>query len=122
MVRTARNHPRPATTFAAVLLAAAGLALISLSNRPVMVSASTAAQQTPLVENLRVPPGFRVGLFASGLGAARFMAFSPAGELYVTSRDLGAVFRLRDANRDGVADESTVFVGGAQPPPRHHVP
>lgn len=104
------------TLILAGLLAAAGLVRSVMVAWPSPVSARPALQPTPAVESLRVPPGFQVALFASGLGAARFMAFGPSGELYVTSRDPGSVYRLRDTDLDGVADESTVLVSGLNRP------
>ena len=35
--------------------------------------------------NLQLPPGFRVNVFAEGLGYVRMMAFSPRGDLVATS-------------------------------------
>jgi glucose/arabinose dehydrogenase len=70
----------------------------------------------PTPEALVAPAGFRVNLYASDLGPARFMAVGPAGEIYVTTRQNGSVIRLRDSNGDGVADESSVFAGGFERP------
>ena len=38
-----------------------------------------------------LPPGFELNEFATGLGAARFMAFGPDGTLYVSSIRAGTV-------------------------------
>jgi glucose/arabinose dehydrogenase len=56
-------------------------------------------------QELRVPPGFRVQVFASGLGNPRMMAVAPEGDVYVTVRDQGQVLRLRDLNGDGDASD-----------------
>lgn len=61
------------------------------------------ADELPL-DRLRLPPGFRVELFASGVANARQMAWSPEGILYVGSRREGKVYALPDADRDGRAD------------------
>jgi glucose/arabinose dehydrogenase len=55
-----------------------------------------------VVERLRVPPGFRVNIFARDLGTARMLAVSDDGTVYVTRRDSGDVLALRD-DRDGRA-------------------
>jgi glucose/arabinose dehydrogenase len=62
---------------------------------------------------LLVPPGFRVALYASGLGEVRSIAFSPGGVPYVTvmkrsRRGEGTVLALPDDNRDGRADRTVV--------------
>lgn len=55
------------------------------------------------------PRGFRVSVFAAGLGPARFMAFGPGGELLVTVPRQGKVLALPDRDGDGVADEIAVL-------------
>jgi glucose/arabinose dehydrogenase len=59
------------------------------------------------VQQLQVPPGFKVEKFAEGLGEARMMAISEAGAVFVTDRSGGRVIRLQDTNGDGRADEKT---------------
>jgi glucose/arabinose dehydrogenase len=63
-----------------------------------------------LLEQLRVPEGFSVSVFAEDLGNARIIAVSEAGHIYVTRRDQGAVALLRDNNGDGKADLITDVV------------
>ena len=57
------------------------------------------------LRRLRVPRGFSVSVFAESLGAPRMMAVGRDGSVYVTRRDSGDVVALRDADRDGRADE-----------------
>lgn len=71
------------------------------------------------VNELRVPAGFRVQVFASGLGNPRMMAVSPEGDVYVTLREQGQVLRLRDANNDGDASddgEKTIAASATETP------
>lgn len=57
---------------------------------------------------LTVPAGFRVTVFATGLGNARMLAVASDGAVYVTRRDEGDVVLVRDRNGDGRADETRV--------------
>ncbi|NML15917.1 PQQ-dependent sugar dehydrogenase [Azohydromonas caseinilytica] len=65
-----------------------------------------------IVNRLKVPPGFRVQLFASGLGKPRMLEVGPDGTVYVTRRDKGDVLALRDTNGDGRADQLRTFATG----------
>ena len=57
------------------------------------------------VARLRVPSGFAVRLFASGLDSPRLMSVGPDGHLYVADRGANAVIRLADADGDGSLDK-----------------
>ena len=59
---------------------------------------------------LRVPAGFRVNAFATGLGNARILAVAPDGSVYLSRRDEGDVLLLRDTDGDGRADGTPVIV------------
>lgn len=65
---------------------------------------------------LKLPPGFKVSLFASGLKSPRFMAFGPDGHLYVTLPRSGSVVVLPDRDKDNVADPALVFADGLDEP------
>ena len=56
------------------------------------------------VASLKVAPGFRVQVFADGLGKARMLAVGPKGDVYLTRREPGDLWRLRDADGDGRAE------------------
>lgn len=58
-----------------------------------------------LVQQLRMPAGFRINVFAKDLGNPRNIAIAPDGTVYVTRREEQDVIALRDRNRDGRADE-----------------
>jgi len=49
-----------------------------------------------VIDRLRVPGGFRISVFASGLGTARMLAVGDDGTIYVTRRDSGDVLALKD--------------------------
>jgi glucose/arabinose dehydrogenase len=70
-------------------------------------------QTVPLPEGhqLTVPPGFKVSLFADGLQFPRFMALAPNGDVFVVQpvRNQSKIVVLRDADRDGAAEQRDVF-------------
>ncbi|MBI3784462.1 MAG: sorbosone dehydrogenase family protein [Deltaproteobacteria bacterium] len=63
-----------------------------------------------IANRLRVPPGFKIGLYA-GASAARLLRFTSTGDLLVSQTNIGKVSLLEhDANGDGKADGSkTLF-------------
>jgi glucose/arabinose dehydrogenase len=69
------------------------------------------------LERLRVPAGFKVSVFAKGLGDPRMMAVADNGTIFVTRPDSGDVVALRDADGDGRAEIQRKVVFGL---PRVH--
>ncbi|HZR84687.1 MAG TPA: PQQ-dependent sugar dehydrogenase [Candidatus Binatia bacterium] len=68
-------------------------------------------------QRLRVPAGFGVGQYATGVDNARMLLFTPAGDLLVSSPRTGSVLLLeRDANGDGHADGQNVLIAGLDRP------
>ena len=62
-------------------------------------------------------PGFEVVLFAEGIPNARFMRFSPGGDLIVSQPRLGQVLRIdRDRDGDGRSDGQQVLIGDLERP------
>jgi len=55
------------------------------------------------INNLKLPSGFEISIFAKDLGKPRIMAVTPDGSVYVTRRS-GAVNLLQDRNNDGKAE------------------
>jgi glucose/arabinose dehydrogenase len=76
---------------------------------------SEAGSALPLSE-IRLPPGFRISLFAGDVPNARSMALSPAGTLFVGTRKEGKVYALRDADRNGAADGVVTIASGLNSP------
>ncbi len=65
---------------------------------------------------LHLPAGFVVEAFAEDLTGARSLALGPDGLVAVGTRDPGRVYVLRDADRDGRAEQRwTVATGLRQP-------
>lgn len=56
------------------------------------------------LDKIKLPPGFRIGVFAEDISNARSLCLSPNGTLFVGTRDAGNVYALRDTNGDYVAD------------------
>src|SRR3989344_4524306 len=65
---------------------------------------------------LKVASGFKIGVFAKDLGAARDLQFSPGGTLLVSSKNSGTVYALPDKNKDGRADEKIEVLTGLDKP------
>ena len=79
-------------------------------------TAPTRAQQDALQSMLRLPAGFTIKYFATGLAGVRFMAIGADGAVYASLTRSGQVVRLADTNGDGVADTKTVVLSGLERP------
>lgn len=64
----------------------------------------------PANAKLTVPKGFRVNVYAEGgFRYPRWMALAPNGDVFVADSRANSIIVLRDKNKDGVADERTVW-------------
>lgn len=63
----------------------------------------------PKVNELDLPEGFTISVFAEGVTNARAMCWGDRGTLFVGSRSEGVVHALRDTDNDGTADEHRVI-------------
>jgi len=80
-------------------------------------AAGTAAYTGKLpIGKIKLPPGFKISVFAEGVKNARSLCYSPGGTLYVGTRDEGNVYALRDTNGDMVADMQYTLASGLQMP------
>jgi glucose/arabinose dehydrogenase len=72
----------------------------------------------PEGQQLKVPVGFRVNVFAGGLQFARFMALGPNGDVFLTepARGEGKITVLRDTDKDGAAETRFTFATGLNRP------
>lgn len=83
------------------------------------VAGGVRAQQTapaPPVERLKVPPGFSVSVYASGVMMARQMTLAPSGTVFVGAMRMGAkggqsVVALVDRRKDGHVEVIPVATG-----------
>ena len=78
-------------------------------------SASAMASSLPL-QQLQLPAGFRIHVYAENIPNARSMDLSPSGTLFVGSRSAGKVYAIVDRNRDGKADQVYVIAQGLNMP------
>ncbi len=82
------------------LLIAAGLAAIAA----VTAGDAVAGEYDAILSRIKLPPGFKISIFAEVPRARSIVVGKPLGTIFVGSRH-GSVHSLRDTNRDGVADE-----------------
>lgn len=68
------------------------------------------------LEKIKLPPGFKISVFAERIPDARSMARSPSGTIFVGSRDAGNVYALPDANKDGKPDQVITIARGLNMP------
>ncbi|GMW02278.1 MAG: gluconolaconase [Candidatus Hydrogenedentota bacterium] len=70
------------------------------------------------LNEIKLPPGFSIEVFAEGVQNARSMAISPSGIVFVGTRDAGGgqVYAVVDANKDAKADEVVVIAKGLHQP------
>ncbi|GAB6142265.1 sorbosone dehydrogenase family protein [Methylosoma difficile] len=74
---------------------------------PSQLLAASAAQQA-IIQQLHVPPGFEVSIFADQTANARSLALGDDGVVYVGS-GREKVYALKDANHDGIAEQTYVI-------------
>jgi glucose/arabinose dehydrogenase len=79
-------------------------------------SNSSSAIARPPGAALKLPTGFTSGLFADGLGNARWLEVAPNGDVFLAESGNGRVTVLRDADRDGKAEVKSTFIEGMRQP------
>src|ERR1700754_5190996 len=67
------------------------------------------AELAALVKKIKLPPGFKIEVWASGVLAARQMAWGDKGTLFVGSFGLGNVYAIKDNN--GKKEVKTILKG-----------
>lgn len=104
---------RLAPLASALAIATGALAQLPPGDGPVSVTINV-VEPSPvkfddaLVSQLRVPPGFRVTVWAKDLGNVRWLQAMPNGDVYASRREQGDIVLLRDTNRDGTVDEKRI--------------
>ncbi|MFB2974131.1 sorbosone dehydrogenase family protein [Aerosakkonema sp. BLCC-F183] len=87
---------------------------INSANLPPPFATQSASKSPKVVAipnnpTLRVPPGFKVNVFADNVDAPRWLAMTPTGDVLVTETRQNRISLLRDTNGDGVADVKKTF-------------
>ena len=65
---------------------------------------------------LKLPPGFKMGVFASGIEDARSLARGDKGTIFVGNRGKDKVWAVRDEDGDGKADKKWTIAEGLTMP------
>jgi glucose/arabinose dehydrogenase len=69
-----------------------------------------------VAEEIKLPPGFSIELFADQVPGARSMTSSPNGTLFVGTRSQGKVYAIQDNNHDHKADSIITIASGLNMP------
>lgn len=68
------------------------------------------------IEDLKLPEGFSIDVFASNVENARSLEWSPSGTLFVSTRGAGKVYALTDTDGDYRADNIHILAQGLNMP------
>ena len=105
---SAQNAPAVNNPLAGQPQTPAAMKLAPIAGSPI----PTAADKLP-VAKLKVPPGFKVELFAAGVANARSMTVGDKGTVFVGSRLVGNVYAIR--TKDGKAEVKVIARGLQRP-------
>ena len=94
------------------------LYLFSLTTFLMIASAcaSSGPGNAPQPENIQLPKGFSLSVYADDLPSARSLALGDQGTLFVGSRKKGKVYAVVDTDGDNKADESYVIAKNLNTP------
>ena len=70
----------------------------------------------PRVEDIKLPPGFHISIYAENVTNARGMSVGPDGTVYVGSRGEGSVYALQDLDGNGTAETKHILATGLNMP------
>ena len=81
-------------------------------------SVTTKSRIVPRPEGVlpQAPPGFKVGLFATGLTEPRVIRVAPNGDIFVVETRAGRIRVFRGVNADGKPEKNSVFASGFHEP------
>jgi glucose/arabinose dehydrogenase len=68
------------------------------------------------LEKIKLPPGFKISIYADNIPNARSMTLSPKGTLFVGTRKAGNVYAVLDTNKDQRADRVITLAEGLNMP------
>jgi glucose/arabinose dehydrogenase len=92
------------SSFVAGILLVAGVACASAQNNSLPLS------------QIKLPPGFAIEIYATGVDNARQMTVAPSGVVFVGSRGAGKVYALVDSNKDNRVDRVVTIASGLNMP------
>ena len=73
--------------------------------RPVNVNNAMKVDPNEYLSKIKLPPGFKISMFAEHVENARSMTLSSNGTLFVGTRRAGKVYAILDRNKDFKADQ-----------------
>ena len=83
---------------------------------PISACISYSGNTSESLDELTMPEGFKIEIYAEDVPNARSLALSPSGILYVGSRQAGNVYAVTDENGDYKADRVNVIASGLRMP------
>ena len=92
-----------------------GLAGLVVAFRPPSAAAG-GLDEARLTRNLTLPAGFRINLFAEGLGRARLMVMTGIGDIILSSPGSKVLLVRRDGDGDGRSDGVSTLITGLNSP------
>ena len=91
--------------------------LISIGLVVLLASSHThAITKQQILENIKLPNGYTVTLFADDVPNARALALGKNGTIFVGSSNNGSVYALQDIDQDGKADRRYIIASGLNLP------
>ena len=79
-------------------------------------SCAVAQQPEDFLDEISLPDGFKIEVFASDIENARSLEKGPNGIIFVGNRGGGQVYAIVDENQDGKADKTFVLAEGLEQP------
>jgi len=68
------------------------------------------------LDQIKLPSGFEISIYADNVPNARSMTLSPNGTLFVGTRNAGNVYAILDKDQDNIADEVITIARGLNMP------
>src|SRR5262245_39745503 len=81
-----------------------------------LVTSAACGKDALLLDKIKLPPGFSISVYATGVPNAREMALGANGTLFVGSREAGNVYAIIDRDKDNHADEVIRIASGLNMP------
>ena len=92
------------------------LLFLALSVAVLVYGVVADGQENAQLAQVKLPPGFKIEVYASDVPNARAMNLSPSGTLFVGSFMAGNVYAIRDHDKDQKADEVITVASGLNTP------